>query len=202
MDLIPRRKASGMALRQFSPGNPWDCGVLKARFDRLSTDESGRRLAAQRPGEQGFRPVRSSGPRTVLGLGMLAGSDGPGGISFNDAVAAQFLGVAALALILFSGGLSTSWREVRPVLGYSLSLATVGVLATALVFGLFAWYALGLKPLEGMLLGSIVSSTRQLQDFETPGAMAHCCSRRSKIITRPICRFTGGCASNWKRIAT
>lgn len=94
-----------------------------------------------------------------LALGMLAGSDGPGGIYFDNPAVAQFLGVAALALILFSGGLSTSWPEVRPVLGPSLVLATAGVLITAVVFALFAWKALGLSLLEGMLLGSIVSST-------------------------------------------
>lgn len=94
-----------------------------------------------------------------LVLGMLAGSEGPGGIDFDSPVIAQFLGVAALALILFSGGLSTDWGEVRPVLGRSLTLATAGVLITAMAFAAFAWMALGLTLLEGMLLGSIVSST-------------------------------------------
>lgn len=94
-----------------------------------------------------------------LALGMLVGSDGPGGIYFDDAVLAQFLGAAALALILFSGGLDTNWRDVRPVLRYGLALATLGVLLTALAFGVFAHYVLGLSLLEGLLLGSIVSST-------------------------------------------
>ena len=69
-----------------------------------------------------------------LALGMLAGSDGPGGVAFDDPVLAQFLGVAALALILFSGGLSTSWKEVRPVLGHSVTLATLGVLNEVLSY--------------------------------------------------------------------
>lgn len=94
-----------------------------------------------------------------LALGMLAGSEGPGGIYFDDAALAQFLGAAALALILFSGGLDTSWRDVRPVLTYGLALATLGVLLTALAFGVFARLVLGLSLLEGLLLGSIVSST-------------------------------------------
>jgi cell volume regulation protein A len=94
-----------------------------------------------------------------LALGMLAGSDGLGGIYFDDPALAQFLGVAALALILFAGGLDTSWRDVRPVLKYGLTLATLGVLLTALVFGVFAHLCLGLSLLEGLLLGSIVSST-------------------------------------------
>src|SRR5580765_2410667 len=68
-----------------------------------------------------------------LVLGMLAGSDGPGGIYFNDASFAQSLGVVALALILFSGGLDTEWSSVRPVLGKGLALSTIGVLITAVL---------------------------------------------------------------------
>lgn len=94
-----------------------------------------------------------------LALGMLAGSDGIGGVAFDDPVLAQFLGVAALALILFSGGLSTTWSEVRPVLGHSATLATLGVLITAAAFGVFAHLVLGLAVVESLLLGSIVSST-------------------------------------------
>src|SRR5688500_12471677 len=100
-------------------------------------------------------------PALVLFLvvGMLAGSEGPGGVYFDDAAVAQFLGAAALAFILFYGGLDTSWRDVRPVLGYGLALATLGVLITAAAFGMFAHFFLGLSLLEGLLLGSIVSST-------------------------------------------
>ncbi|NLG27939.1 MAG: potassium/proton antiporter [Chloroflexi bacterium] len=94
-----------------------------------------------------------------LALGMLAGSDGPGGIYFDDPALAQFVAVVALVFILFGGGLSTGWSEVRPVLAPSLTLATVGVLFTALVMGVFAHLLLGMPLLEGMLLGSIVSST-------------------------------------------
>jgi cell volume regulation protein A len=94
-----------------------------------------------------------------LALGMLAGSEGPGGVYFDDAPLAQFIGAAALALILFSGGLDTSWRDVRPVVVPGLALATLGVLMTAAAFGMFAYFFLGLSLLEGLLLGSIVSST-------------------------------------------
>ena len=62
-----------------------------------------------------------------LGVGMLAGSDGAGGIEFTDARTAQLIGVAALVLILFSGGLSTSWEQVRPALGYAAALSTLGL---------------------------------------------------------------------------
>jgi potassium/hydrogen antiporter len=92
-------------------------------------------------------------------LGMLAGSDGPGGIYFDDFSLAQHLGVAALALILFSGGLDTSWRRVRPLIRQGLLLSTAGVLLTALLVALFASVALGFSLYEGLLLGAIVSST-------------------------------------------
>ena len=94
-----------------------------------------------------------------LALGMLAGSDGPGGIYFDDARLAQGLGVMALAFILFSGGLDTEWGKVRPVLLPGVVLATLGVALTALLVGFFASLILGFSPLQGLLLGAIVSST-------------------------------------------
>ena len=94
-----------------------------------------------------------------LVLGMLAGSDGFGGIYFDDPALAQFIGIIALVLILFSGGLGTEWNEVRPVLKEGLLLSTLGVLITAITAGLFISVLLGLSFLEGLLLGSIVSST-------------------------------------------
>jgi len=90
---------------------------------------------------------------------MLAGADGPGGIYFDDAHLAQSLGVVALALILFSGGLDTEWSSVRPVLLKGLALSTAGVLITAVLVGLFARVVLGFSLLEGILLGAIVSAT-------------------------------------------
>ncbi len=94
-----------------------------------------------------------------LVIGMLAGSEGPGGIYFNDVGAAQSLGVLALAFILFSGGLDTRWKEVRPVIGAGISLATLGVAISALLVGLFIHYVWGLPLLTGILLGAIISST-------------------------------------------
>lgn len=92
-------------------------------------------------------------------LGMIAGSDGPGGIHFDDPALAQFIGVIALVLILFSGGLSTEWNHVRPVIKEGLLLSTLGVFITALVVGFFASVLFGFSLFEGLLLGSIVSST-------------------------------------------
>ncbi len=94
-----------------------------------------------------------------LSVGMLAGSEGPGGIEFDDPWLVQFLGVVALSFILFEGGLSTHWRSVRPVLAQGAVLSTLGVLFTALLLGLFASVVLDFSFLHGALLGAIVSST-------------------------------------------
>jgi potassium/hydrogen antiporter len=100
-------------------------------------------------------------PTLILFLivGMLAGSDGPGKIYFDDPKIAQFLGMVALTFILFSGGLDTKWESIKPVVRSGLSLSTVGVLITAVLVGLFTSYLLNVSILEGMLLGAIVSST-------------------------------------------
>lgn len=94
-----------------------------------------------------------------LAVGMLAGSDGPGGIAFDNAEVSQTLGVVALAFILFSGGISTSWGEIRPVVSQGAALATVGVLVTALLAGVTAQWAFDLPLETGLLIGAIVSST-------------------------------------------
>jgi potassium/hydrogen antiporter len=94
-----------------------------------------------------------------LALGMLAGSDGPGGIYFDDPALSQFIGIIALNLILFAGGLETEWKDIRPVLKEGVILSTLGVLLTALAVGLIAQALLGFSLLQGLLLGAIVSST-------------------------------------------
>lgn len=94
-----------------------------------------------------------------LGVGMLAGSDGPGGIHFDDPVFAQSLGIVALSFILFSGGLDTRWEAIRPVLWKGAALSTFGVLFTAVLVGWFAVMVTGFNLREGLLLGAIVSST-------------------------------------------
>lgn len=94
-----------------------------------------------------------------LGVGMLAGSEGPGGIQFNDAALAQSVGVVALVLILFSGGLDTNWNDVRPVTGQAVRLATIGVVLTAAAVGVFVTLVLDFSVLEGLLIGAVISST-------------------------------------------
>ncbi len=92
-------------------------------------------------------------------LGMLAGSDGPGGVQFEDAALAQSIGVVALAFILFSGGLDTDWTSIRPVLKEGVALSTVGVVLTAAITAACARWLLHLPLTVALLLGAIVSST-------------------------------------------
>lgn len=105
-----------------------------------------------------------------LAIGMVAGSEGIGGIAFNDPQVMKLIGDITLTAILFAGGLETRWRQIRPVLGQGLLLATVGVVLTTVLLGSFAWFVLGsfsnfnLGPVgltwaESLLLGAMVSST-------------------------------------------
>jgi potassium/hydrogen antiporter len=103
--------------------------------------------------------LRIPGLLLFLGLGMLAGSEGIGGIEFGNAELARTLGTIALVLIIFEGGLTAGWREIRPVLGTAASLATVGTALTAVVAGLAAKLIFGLDTLEGMLVGAAVAAT-------------------------------------------
>jgi len=92
-------------------------------------------------------------------VGMLAGSEGPGGILMDNPLLVQSVGVFALSYILFAGGLDTDWRQIRPVIREGFVLSTIGVGLTAFLVGWFVHAVLGFSWLEGLLLGSIVSST-------------------------------------------
>ncbi|MGA9288575.1 MAG: potassium/proton antiporter [Anaerobacillus sp.] len=92
-------------------------------------------------------------------VGMLFGSDGFGFIYFDNASLTQSLGILALVLILFDGGLQTEWRRTKAVLPISLSLATFGVLVTTGLFGVAAKMILDVTWNEALLLGAIVGST-------------------------------------------
>jgi cell volume regulation protein A len=103
--------------------------------------------------------IRVPGLVAFLGLGMAIGSDGFGWIEFDDYERARTIGVVALALILFEGGLTAGFREIKPVLPTAISLALVGTLITAVIAGLAAAWLFDLSTLEGLLVGSIVAST-------------------------------------------
>lgn len=94
-----------------------------------------------------------------LVIGMLAGSDGIGGIPFEDYAGANYLGTIALAFILFSGGYDTRWKDIRSVLFPGALLASLGVLLTALFLGMFTAWFLNVSWYWGLLFGAVISST-------------------------------------------
>lgn len=94
-----------------------------------------------------------------IAIGMLAGEEGPGGIQFDDFELSYVIGTLALAVIIFDGGLRTRRDSFRVALWPAASLATVGVVLTAALVGVFAARMLDLGWVEGLLLGSIVAST-------------------------------------------
>ncbi|MCT7904681.1 potassium/proton antiporter [Candidatus Ornithobacterium hominis] len=94
-----------------------------------------------------------------LAIGMLAGSDGIGRINFDSPEIAQFIGIVSLNFILFSGGLDTNWKAVKPILKEGIALSTMGVFLTAVSLGIFVYYITDFTIYESLLLGSIVSST-------------------------------------------
>ncbi len=96
---------------------------------------------------------------TFLGVGIFFGEDGPGGIVFNDNHSAFFVCSIALAIILFDGGLRMQSTIFKKAFKPALALSTVGVLITAVITGGFATWLMGVNPLHGMLIGSIVAST-------------------------------------------
>jgi potassium/hydrogen antiporter len=102
-----------------------------------------------------------------LALGMVLGSDGPGGIQFDDAELAREVGIVALVLILYEGGLQTSWRRLREVAGVAVMLSTLGVVVSAVVTGVAAYLLFDLTWLESILLGAVVSSTDAAAVFAT-----------------------------------
>jgi cell volume regulation protein A len=102
-----------------------------------------------------------------LVLGMLLGSDGPGGIYFDDADLTRTIGVLGLIAILFEGGLTSEWREVRRVLAPAVLLSTIGVLVTAAIVGVAARLLFDLSWPASFLLGAIVGSTDAAAVFAT-----------------------------------
>ncbi|MFY7869228.1 MAG: cation:proton antiporter, partial [Exiguobacterium sp.] len=89
-----------------------------------------------------------------MGIGMIMGSDISGLIFFDDSNLAQLIGVAALIVILFEGGLQTKWSSIRSVLAPSASLATLGVLITTTVVAVAVRFVFGFDWIESFLTSS------------------------------------------------
>ena len=106
-----------------------------------------------------------------LFIGFAAGSDGLG-LQFGSPKIAQYIGVFALNIILFSGGMDTRFSEIKPVAVKGIVLATVGVLLTALITGLFIYWltnniihSVTFSLVESLLLASVMSSTDSASVF-------------------------------------
>lgn len=123
-----------------------------------------------------------------LGIGMLAGSDGPGGIHFSDMALTKTLGTLALAFILFAGGLETNWQTLKKVALKGAALSTIGVAITCALIGAFAHYVLKLPPMIGLLLGAVVSSTDAAAIF---GVLRSSGTRLKHNLT-PLLEFESG----------
>ncbi len=94
-----------------------------------------------------------------LAIGMLAGSDGLGGIQFDNPYVAKVLGTVTLTFILFAGGLETEYSHIKPILWNGIALSTIGVLVTTFGIGYFIHWVTDFNLIESMLMGAIVSST-------------------------------------------
>ena len=131
--------------------------------------------------------IRLPGLLLFLGLGMLVGSDGTGWIEFGrteeDYELARTIGIVALALILFEGGLTAGFEEIRPVLRPALGLALVGTFVTAGITAVAAIWLFDLGTLEGLLLGAIISSTDGAAIFSL---------LRGSTLRRPLARTLEG----------
>lgn len=110
-------------------------------------------------------------PALVLFIvaGMVLGSDISGVIYFDNAWLAQFVGTAALVIILFEGGMQVQWQRLRPVTLPAISLATVGVLGTSVLTALVVRLVLGVEWPLALLIGAIVGSTDAAAVFAVVG---------------------------------
>ena len=90
---------------------------------------------------------------------MAIGSDGTGWIEFDNYELARTIGIVALALILFEGGLTSGLVEIRPVLGTAVSLALIATPITAAIAGLTAAWLFDFDTQQGLLVGAVLAST-------------------------------------------
>lgn len=94
-----------------------------------------------------------------LFIGMVAGSEGLGGIHFENYELTHTLSLIALCLIIFSGGIETQLKEIRPHMYRGIALSSVGVLVTTILVGAFTYYVMNMDILVSLLLGAILSAT-------------------------------------------
>src|SRR5690625_2572966 len=119
---------------------------------------------------------------------VLGMSFGAIGIEFENFVIADQFATIALMVIMFYGGFGTNWNMGKPVAKESIVLSSLGVVATALVTGLFAHYVLGFELLEGMLIGSIVGST----DYASVSNILRSKNLNFKYNTAPLLELESG----------
>lgn len=127
-------------------------------------------------------------------VGMLFGSDGLG-VQFDNIHAAQGIGTIALCIILFSGGMDTRLEDVKPVVGAGLSLATVGVLITALVTGLVIWFIMDKTELGvtlGLLTSLLLASTMSSTDSASVFSVLRSSGMKLKHNLRPVLELESG----------
>lgn len=129
-----------------------------------------------------------------IAVGMVFGSDGIG-IAFNNLRVSEAIGTVSLCVILFSGGLNTKFAEIKPVIAQSVVLATAGVILTAGITGLFAWWlcgellpSLGFSLITAFLLASVMSSTDSAAVFAILGSK----NVKLKNNLRPTLEFESG----------
>ncbi|WP_164215794.1 potassium/proton antiporter [Virgibacillus sp. YIM 98842] len=105
--------------------------------------------------------VRINAPSLIffISLGMIVGGELLGLVSFDDPAIAQLIGMMALVIILFDGGMKTNWQTIRPVAFPALSLATIGVFITSIILGAAAKLIFDFSWPEALLMGAIVGST-------------------------------------------
>ena len=124
-----------------------------------------------------------------MGIGMLAGEEGPGHIRFGDYQVAYLVGTMALAVILFDGGLRTRYNTFRTGLWPAVSLATVGVVLTTVIVGYGASKILDLTLMQGMLIGAIIGSTDAAAVF----SLLHAAGMRLKERVGATLEIESGC---------
>ncbi|MDR2556102.1 MAG: potassium/proton antiporter [Bacteroidales bacterium] len=132
-----------------------------------------------------------------LAVGILAGSEGlftlisgvpDSGIHFDNPLLVQYIGIVALCFILWSGGMDTKWKQVRPVLWAGTSLSILGTIVTALATGVFVWLVSDFTLVEGLLLGSVTASTDAAAVFSI--LRSRSLSLRHNL--RPLLEFESG----------